>query len=163
MARAIFQDGLMTIFSGPIFNKAKTINGLLVPLNFWKVVVYRSGKNAIQAMGFIMSHERYFNRLEEEKMLIAGKVVEPTLTKESIAKLYEKKELIDAKVKIALIEEKTGLSFGLGDVDEKKEDDIYAVDWIKPENTNKMNLEYYQGIEISTLSNDALNTLFKNI
>lgn len=122
MARSLFVDKKITVFSGPIFNKAKVINGLLVPLNFWKVVVYNKGKSGIAAMGFIMSQEKYFDRLVAKQMLVAEKMVQPSLTKDSIARLYAKKELMDAKVKISTIEEKTSLRFGLGAVDEKKND-----------------------------------------
>jgi endonuclease G len=51
MARSIFQDNKISVFTGPIFNKAKLINNLLVPLNFWKVIVYNKG-NEIEAIDF---------------------------------------------------------------------------------------------------------------
>lgn len=131
MARAIFQDKKITVFSGPIFNKAQRINGLLVPVNFWKVLVYKT-KTSIAAMGLIMSHEKYFDRLKEKKIIEEGVVPERILTKDSIEKLYNKKELIDAKVKISLIEEKTNISFGLNKVDEKRNDERLDIEIINP-------------------------------
>jgi endonuclease G len=120
LARAIFQDKKISVFTGPIFNKAQRINGLLVPVNFWKVVVYKT-KTGISAMGLIMSQEKYFNKLKAKSTLPEGIIPAQALTKDSISKLYSKKELIDAKVKISLIEEKTNIRFGLNDVDEKKD------------------------------------------
>lgn len=122
MARSIFIDKKISVFSGPIFNKARKINGLLVPVNYWKVVVYNNGKTGIAAMGFIMSQEKYFNRLSSTRALLEEKMVQPSLTRESILRLYAKKELMDAKVKISMIEEKTSIRFGLAAVDEKKND-----------------------------------------
>jgi endonuclease G len=135
MARAIFQDKKITVFSGPIFNKAQNINGLLVPVNFWKVVVYKT-KTGLSAMGLIMSQEKYFDKLKERNLLAAGKIPARALTKDSITKLYNKKELIDAKVKISLIEEKTNIIFGLNDIDEKKLDDRLNIEVIKPLTTS---------------------------
>jgi len=122
MARAIFQDKKITVFTGPIFNKAKKIGALLVPMNFWKVVVFKKD-GELRAMGFIMSHERYLKKMEEAAIqeaveLEAVVIRQPKLKKEDIDRLYEKKEIVDAKVKISLIEEKTGLSFGLNEADE---------------------------------------------
>jgi DNA/RNA endonuclease G (NUC1) len=129
MARAIFQDKKITVFSGPIFNKAQEINGLLVPVNFWKVVVYKT-KTGLAAMGLIMSQEKYFDKLKEKSMVAEGKVPARALTKDSITKLYNKKELIDAKVKISLIEEKTNISFGLNEIDEKRNDEKLDIEII---------------------------------
>ena len=81
MARSIFTDKKITVFSGPLFNKAKKINGLLVPVNFWKVVVYNNGNTGIAAMGFIMSQEKYFNKLVTTRGLVAEKMVQPGLTR----------------------------------------------------------------------------------
>lgn len=131
MARAIFPDKKITVFSGPIFNKARIINGLLVPVNFWKVIVYKSA-DGIAAMGLIMSHEKYFDRLVVKKQLSDGVVPARILTKDSIEKLYRKQELIDAKVRISLIEEKTKISFGLNRFDEKKNDERLDIELINP-------------------------------
>jgi DNA/RNA endonuclease G (NUC1) len=120
LARSIFQDNKLSVFTGPIFNKAETMNGLLVPLNFWKVVVYRNN-NKLSALGFIMSHEKYFDKLKIKGVLREQTLVKPTLKASDIARLYAKKELIDAKVKISMIESKTGISFGLNTADEMKD------------------------------------------
>jgi len=131
MARAIFLDKKITVFSGPVFNKARIIKGLLVPVNFWKVVVYKTPAG-LSAMGFIMSQEKYFDKLKEENS-IAGRQISPlSITQDSIAKLYSKREMIDAKVKISLIEEKTQISFGLNNIDEKRNDDRLNIELIKP-------------------------------
>lgn len=130
LARAIFQDKKITVFSGPIFNKARSINGLLVPVNFWKVIVYKT-PTGLAAMGLIMSQEKYFDRLKLQTMRSAEMPLR-ALTKDSIAQLYNRKELIDAKVKISLIEEKIKISFGLNDIDEKKDDDRLDIEIISP-------------------------------
>ncbi len=142
LARAIFQDKRITVFSGPIFNKAKQLNGLLVPVNFWKVVVYNKPGGKLGALGFVMSHERYLNKLKVKKKVMGlTKLVQPTLRKGDIKRLMEKTELIEAKVKISFIEEKTGLKFGLNNVDEKKRDKQYHVELIKPSSIGIMRLE----------------------
>ncbi|PWS26168.1 hypothetical protein DHW03_15340 [Pedobacter yonginense] len=123
IARSIFQDNNLTLFAGPIFNKAKIINGLLTPMNFWKILVYeKEGK--LSALGFIMSQEPYLVKLEKQKPLTLEamvKDIQPTLRKEDIERLFQKKELLAAQIKISLIEEKTGISFGLNEVDEFKD------------------------------------------
>lgn len=116
LARSIFQDGKISVFTGPIFNKAKEINGLLVPLNFWKVIIYNKGK-AVEAMGFLISHELAMHKLLSEVAVMEAKQVKPTLKQEDIERLFEKKDLKRWTVKIQLIEEKTGITFGLSDFD----------------------------------------------
>jgi len=122
IARSIFQDNKVTLFAGPIFNKAKVINGLLTPMNFWKILVYEKG-GKLSALGFIMSQEPYLMKLEKHKVFTLEQVikeVQPTLKKEDIERLFKKNELLAAQIKISLIEEKTGISFGLNEVDEFK-------------------------------------------
>ncbi|MEO6000978.1 MAG: DNA/RNA non-specific endonuclease [Chitinophagaceae bacterium] len=140
LARAIFQDKKITVFTGPVFNKAQRINGLLVPVNFWKVVVYKT-KTGISAMGLIMSQEKYFDRLKAKSMLPDGMIPAQALTKDSIDKLYSKKELIDAKVKISLIEEKTNIRFGLNEVDEKKDHAKLDIEVINPSSHLPLNAQ----------------------
>jgi DNA/RNA endonuclease G (NUC1) len=120
LARAIFQDTRMTVFSGPIFNKARVLNGLLTPVNFWKIVVFNKAGGKISALGFVMSHERYFKKLKVKKEMRITKLVQPSLKPSDIQRLYDKKEIIEARVKISFIEEKTGIKFGLGGVDDMK-------------------------------------------
>lgn len=116
MARSIFQDNKISVFTGPIFNKAKLINDLLVPLNFWKVIVYNKG-NEIEAIGFLISHEIAMQKMLDELMSLEIKRVNPSLKAEDIERLFNKKDLKKWTVKIKLIEEKTGIKFGLNDVD----------------------------------------------
>lgn len=127
IARAVFQDKKITVFSGPVFNKAKMIGNLLVPMNFWKVVVYKKGDKP-GALGFIMSHERYLKKLKDDEL----ELVKPTLKKEDIERLYKKKEIIDAKVKIKFIEEKTGITFNLNDADENRDEERLFHELISP-------------------------------
>ena len=126
-ARNIFQDNKISVFAGPIFSKAQTVNGLLTPMNFWKILVYeKEGK--LSALGFVMSQEPYLNKIKSQKthLLEVVKQIQPNLTKANIEQLFQKKELLAAQIKISLIEEKTGLSFGLNDVDEYKSKSQYA-------------------------------------
>lgn len=117
MARSVFQDDKISVFTGPVFNKAKVINGLLVPLNFWKVIVYNNG-NDIEAIGFLISHEIAMQKIVERLMFLEEqRQVNPTLDKADIDRLFEEKGLKKFMVKIQLIEEKTGINFGLDDVD----------------------------------------------
>ncbi|SFT02645.1 DNA/RNA non-specific endonuclease [Mucilaginibacter polytrichastri] len=126
-ARNIFQDNKITLFSGPIFNKAQYINGLLVPMNFWKILVFENAGN-LKALGFLMSQEPYLDNLKTQKgpLLEILKTVKPTLTRAAIERLFQKKELLAAQIKISLIEEKTGLRFGLNDADDYKGKSQYA-------------------------------------
>ena len=123
MARSIFQDDKITVFTGPIFNKAKVINGLLVPLNFWKVIVYNSGKE-IEAIAFLISHELaiegLLEKVKSEEMLLEIKQVNPTLKQADIERLFDVKGLKKFMVKVELIEEKTGIDFGLKNYDYNK-------------------------------------------
>ncbi|WP_426584196.1 DNA/RNA non-specific endonuclease [Mucilaginibacter sp. R-33] len=126
IARSIFQDNKITLFAGPIFNKARQINGLLAPMNFWKILVYEK-EGQLRALGFLMSQEPYLSKLKPkpsalEKVL---KQVQPTLTRADIERLFKKQELFTARIKIALIEEKTGLSFGLNAADEYRDKGQY--------------------------------------
>lgn len=126
MARNIFQDNKLTVFSGPIFNKAQDIDGLLVPLNFWKVIVYQKD-DGLGALGFLMSQEKYLQKPEVQQLILEELKgnVQPKLKKSDIERLFSKQELITAQIKISLIEEKTGISFGLNDVDDYKDNDKY--------------------------------------
>lgn len=127
IARSIFQDNKITLFSGPMFNKTQMIRGLLTPMNFWKILIYeKEGK--LNALGFLMSQEPYLQKLKTKEMLIEKKVkmVNPTLTQADIERLFQKQELLTARIKISLIEEKTGLNFGLNDADEFKNLDQYS-------------------------------------
>lgn len=118
MARAIFQDNKITVFTGPIFNKEKKIGNLLVPINFWKIIVYKKNDH-LEAMGFIMSQELLFNKMLEEQLILEDdtKYSKPTLKQSDIDRLFTKNNIKQYVVKIALIEEKTGLNFGLNAID----------------------------------------------
>jgi endonuclease G len=118
LSRAIFQDDRVTVFTGPIFNKAKKIGELLVPVNFWKIIVYRV-KNKLEAMAFLISHEVAYDKLVRENFLLEKKV-QPSLKQTDIDRLFSGKNLKRWIVKVELIEEKTGLKFHLNDVDLNK-------------------------------------------
>jgi endonuclease G len=129
IARSIFQDNRVTLFAGPIFSKTQVIRGLLTPMNFWKVLIYeKDGK--FSALGFLMSQEPYLNKLKQKGLLLEKEVktVNPTLTLADIERLFQKQELLTAQIKISLIEEKTGISFGLEDADEFKGLDKYTAE-----------------------------------
>ncbi|MGI8636767.1 MAG: DNA/RNA non-specific endonuclease, partial [Segetibacter sp.] len=119
MSRAIFQDKKVTVFTGPIFNKAKRINKLLVPVNYWKVIVYNENEQ-LKALGFIISHEVAFEKLVEEKLLVDQRLVQPKLKKADIDRLFIVRNLKKWVVKIKLIEEKTGIRFNLNKRDVNK-------------------------------------------
>ncbi len=128
IARSIFQDNRITLFAGPIFNKAQMIRGLLTPMNFWKILVYDKGEE-LSALGFLMSQEHFLQKLKTKEMeLIEKKIkmVNPTLTQADVERLFQKQELLTARIKISLIEEKTGLNFGLNQIDEFKGLDQYV-------------------------------------
>jgi len=124
MARTIFQDRKISVFSGPVFNKAMEINNLLVPINYWKVIVYNSEKS-IEALGFLISQELGFKRMVHEQLIVEKKTVKPTLTKADINRLFNKNNLKQWVVKISLIEEKTGIDFGLNGYDIKANESQY--------------------------------------
>lgn len=109
MARAIFKDDKICVFSGPILKGAKKINDLLVPLHFWKVIVCKKS-DKIEAMGFLATHKVVVDRLEE-------KMVKPRIDETDIDKNFKKLKDWNWCVKISLIEEKTGLKFGLNEYD----------------------------------------------
>ncbi len=125
MARAIFEDGKVTVFAGPIFKKVERKKELNVPVNFWKILVYPKN-DKIEAIGFLLSQEialkNMFTELSilEKVAILEGKIVEPKLKQEDIDRLFNKKDLKRYLVKISLIEEKTGLKFGLNDFDKNK-------------------------------------------
>jgi endonuclease G len=119
MSRAIFQDKKVTVFTGPIFNKAKRIKKLLVPVNYWKVIVFIEGTE-LKALGFIISHEVAFEKMVQEGILTAPNVVQPRLKKADIDRLFNERNLKKWVVKIKLIEEKTGIRFNLDKVDVNK-------------------------------------------
>lgn len=127
MARAIFQDSKITVYAGPVFNKAKQVGKLLVPINFWKIIIYRNG-DKLEAIGFLLSHEFVYNKMIAEELLVEtaeDKYSDPTLTKNDINRLFNDVNLKRWVVKISLIEEKTGISFGLNDIDANKKEDKY--------------------------------------
>jgi len=128
IALSMFQENRVSIFAGPIFNKAETINGLLVPLNFWKIIVFEKDRK-LSAQGFIMSQEPYLKNIQQRGLLLEEviKTVNPTLKPADVERLFDKDELMAAQTKISLIEEKTGLSFGLNDADEFKDKSQYAL------------------------------------
>lgn len=136
MVRAIFQDHKVTVFTGPIFNKAKKINNLLVPVNYWKVIVYNENEQ-LRALGFIISHEVAFAKLVEEKLLDDQRLVQPKLKKADIDRLFNVRNLKKWVVKIRLIEEKTGISFNLNNVDVNK---------IRPKYFNKTPADFNKSI-----------------
>lgn len=113
MARAIFEDRKITVFTGPLLSGAKKLNGMLVPMSFWKILIYTSN-HKISAMAFLITHKVIVESLEKENLIIE-ELVKPTLKDEDIARLYKK--LKQWRVKISLIEEKTNLRFGLSQYD----------------------------------------------
>jgi DNA/RNA endonuclease G (NUC1) len=118
MASAIFKDKKVTVFTGPIFKGAKKLNGLLVPLSFWKIMVYKTN-NGVEAMAFLITYKVVVQELEKARFII-DEQVEPTLTEEDIERLYGK--LKKWRVKVSLIEEKSGLKFGLDNYDVFKDE-----------------------------------------
>lgn len=132
MARAIFENEKVTVFSGPIFNKSVVKGNLIVPINFWKILVYQKD-DSLEAMGFLLSQEIAYTKMFEELAILEKiaileeKVVKPTLTQADIDRLFNKKDLKRYMVKIELIEEKTGLDFGLNefDINKDKNKDFY--------------------------------------
>ncbi len=151
-ARNIFQNNQITVFAGPIFNKAQVINGLLTPMNFWKILVYKK-ENQLSALGFIMSQEPYLTKLKKPQLTLLETVikqVQPSLKPADIQRLFNKKELLAAQIKISLIEEKTGLTFGLNAFDEFKNRGQYAAEsLIKPANSIMKFEEFRQSIDTS--------------
>lgn len=126
MARAIFQDEKVSVFTGPVFNGAIQVGKLLVPIHFWKVLVYKI-KDKLEAMAFLISH-KFDVEIATDVGLESrteGKQANPTLSKEDIERLFEQKNLKKWVVKIELIEEKTGLNFGLNEVDINKIENKY--------------------------------------
>jgi DNA/RNA endonuclease G (NUC1) len=63
---------------------------LLVPLNFWKVIVYNKG-NEIEAIGFLISHEIAMQKMLDELMSLEVKRVDPSLKAEDIERLFNKR------------------------------------------------------------------------
>lgn len=122
MARAIHADKKITVFSGPIMKGARILNGLLVPLSFWKIIVLNAGVH-LSAMAFLITQKLIALDLEAANIITENRMVEPTLDQEDIDRLFGK--LKEWKVKISLIEEKTGLSFGLNNHDVLKGNDQY--------------------------------------
>jgi DNA/RNA endonuclease G (NUC1) len=122
MAAAIHEHGKVTVFSGPVFNKARQHGNLLVPLHFWKVLVYVENKQ-LKAMGFLLTHQFALTEAMEKNFIRKGKIVQPTLDKNDIERLYEK--LKQWVVKVEYIEEKTGISFGLNNFDVNKDREKY--------------------------------------
>lgn len=114
MAKAIFRNKQVSVFSGPVFNKAKKIGALLVPLHFWKIIVYLEG-GALKASGFLISQEPALAELAQKELVTERKIVAPQLDDEDVERLLDK--LKSFEVKVAFIEEKTGLQFGLNDAD----------------------------------------------
>jgi len=161
MSRAIFQDKKVTVFTGPIFNKAKRINKLLVPVNYWKVIVFIE-KAELKAIGFIISHELAFEKLVQEKLLVAKTLVQPKLKKADIDRLFNNRNLKKWVVKINLIEEKTGIRFNLNKVDVNK---------FRPKLFNKTPAEFdkeiagIKGFAIPRMGSDITNDteIIKNL
>ncbi len=162
MARALFQDEKVTVFAGPIFRKAMQIDKLLVPINFWKIIVYKKG-NTVEAIGFLLSQEIAFNKMLQENLIIETdkKYSKPTLTKDHIDKLFNKKNLKGYMIKIEQLEEKTGLDFGLKSYDlnknkdanffEKLEKDTFAPSYKKRFNKIMKYIEFNESL------NDSFN------
>lgn len=134
MARAIFQDEKITVFTGPILKDAIQVGKLLVPMHFWKVLVYKI-KGKIEAMAFLITHEFAMTKLfkapiedqlvPKEEGFDIFKMVNPTLDVTDIKRLYEEKNLKKWVVKIEYIELKTGLLFGLNRYDVNRIEDLY--------------------------------------
>lgn len=127
MARAIFQDNKVSVFTGPIFRGAIQVGKLLVPLHFWKIIVYKI-KNKLEAMAFLITHEFAMEKIIDDTLIgrdTFSKIVKPSLKASDIKRLYEEKNLKKWVVKIDLIEEKTGLSFGLSKYDINKVENTY--------------------------------------
>lgn len=147
MARALFQDGKITVFSGPIFKNAMQIGKLLVPVNFWKIIIYRK-KNKIEAIGFLLSQQIVFEKMKLDRLIVETdkKYSKPTLKKEDIDKLFNQKNLKGYVVPIKQIEEKTGLKFGLN-----------TVDYLKKKEVN-----YFEKLNLSTTAKTILNPIASN-
>lgn len=147
MARALFQDERVTVFAGPFFKNALQVEKLLVPVNFWKIVVYKKG-NTIEAIGFLLSQQLVFNKMIQESLIIETdkKYSNPTLKKEDIDKLFNKKNLKGYMVKIEELEEKTGLSFGLNSFDLNKDKDPHFFEKVVPSSPLPKITERFKGI-----------------
>lgn len=152
MSRAIFQDYRVSVFSGPIFNKAQIIGRLLVPVNYWKVVVYTEN-DQVKALGFIISHELAFEKLVQEKLLVAQKLVQPSLKKTDIDRLFNVRNLKKWVVRIKLIEEKTGLNFNLSKKDVNKN---------RPKYFNKTPAEFNRNVAKAGFTTNTIGTAITN-
>jgi endonuclease G len=50
--------GLLSIFNGPVFRLTDRLHrGLQIPKEFWKIVIYKTSKGRLKALGFILSQE----------------------------------------------------------------------------------------------------------
>lgn len=147
MARALFQDEKVTVFSGPIFKNALHIEKLLVPVNFWKIVVYKK-ENTLEAIGFLLSQQLVYNKMIQESLIVETdkEYSNPTLKKEDIDKLFNKKNLKGYMVKIEELEEKTGLSFGLNSFDLNKNKNQHFFEKLVPTSPLPEITERFKGI-----------------
>ena len=158
MARALFQDEKVTVFAGPLFKNALQIDKLLVPVNFWKIVVYKKG-NTLEAIGFLLSQQLVYNKMIQENLIVETdkKYSNPTLKKDDIDKLFNKKNLKGYMVKIEELEGKTGLIFGLNSYDfnknkavsyfEKLDKDTFAPSYVKKFKKIMKYIEFNESLE----------------
>ena len=90
-------DQKLSVFTGPIFSdcgRRQPYRGATLPDEFWKVAVMATDDGSLLATGYLLSQTRFLNDLE----FVVGAF-----------RTYQ--------TPIAVIEQKTGLSFGLSDFD----------------------------------------------
>jgi endonuclease G len=82
----------LSIFNGPIFGKDdRTHRGLLIPSALWKILVYRSRRDELGAVGFVLHQTDLISNLAAERFDVGRFDVR--------------------QVRISRIEELTGLDF----------------------------------------------------
>lgn len=148
MARSIFLNFKTTVISGPILTKIAYFVSLPTPYNFWKILVYNKMEGGIGAVGFIMSQQDLIEKKQSQDQLLLEKTVEPTLKKSDIERLFKEKKLFSLVVSIALIEEKTGLKFGLEQVDDHKTFERYQNELVLPKSSYHKLTELYESMNM---------------
>ncbi|WP_178989029.1 DNA/RNA non-specific endonuclease [Winogradskyella schleiferi] len=133
MVKAVFKTEKISIFAGPVFNGIFETDTLNIPVTYWKVLAYINEQNKLEAVGFLMSQKVVFNKykislLEHAELLKEGRKPS-SLTPADITKYWNTRNVRRYQVKISLIEEKTGLDFGLNHVDiNRKQEKFYFKD-----------------------------------
>lgn len=161
MARALFQDEKITVFSGPIFKNAIQVEKLLVPVNFWKIIIYRKD-DTLEAIGFLLSQQLVFEKMIEYSLIVEtdNKFSNPTLKKDDVDRLFNKKNLKGYMVKIEDIEKKTGLSFGLNIYDINHDKDQQFFEKIETPSPLPEITERFKGIMRYIEFNESLEESF---